>query len=131
MNHKEIGGKVYDLRTMAGLSGWALARKVGMTQAQISRLENGQQGFRAGTLLKFAKVLNVAPVYFFVDGIDAVNMQLDKELAEKNTKCTRTLRRALANPVFLKFAEKCAADFKADRSRLKSMERAAKMVINI
>ena len=130
MNQKAIGQKIYELRVKSGMSGWDLARKVGMTQAQVSRLENGEQGFRAATLVKFAKVLGVPPVYFFVDGTNTVNMQLDKDLAEKNIKYLKTLRKEIANPVFLRFAEKCADRFKSDRSKLKDMERAIKMVVN-
>ena len=43
-----------------------LAKKVGISQAQISRLENGQQGFRSGTLVKIAKVLRVPPFRLFM-----------------------------------------------------------------
>jgi transcriptional regulator with XRE-family HTH domain len=36
-----------------------LAREVGVAQAQISRLENGLQGFRSDTLVRIARALNV------------------------------------------------------------------------
>lgn len=36
-----------------------LAEKVGVSQAQVSRLENGLHGFRSGTLVKIAKALKV------------------------------------------------------------------------
>ncbi len=38
-----------------------LARKAGGSQAQLTRLENGQQGFRSSTLVKIAKALKVPP----------------------------------------------------------------------
>ncbi len=44
----------------------ALAANVGISQAQISRLENGQQGFRSGTLVKLAKALKVPPFRLFM-----------------------------------------------------------------
>jgi transcriptional regulator with XRE-family HTH domain len=44
----------------------ALAAKVGISQAQISRLENGQQGFRSETLVKLAKALKVPPFRLFM-----------------------------------------------------------------
>ena len=37
-----------------------------MSQAQISRLENGQQGFRSGALVKIAKALKVPPFRLFM-----------------------------------------------------------------
>jgi DNA-binding Xre family transcriptional regulator len=38
-----------------------LAKKVGISQAQISRLENGLQGFRSDTLLEIGLALGVSP----------------------------------------------------------------------
>jgi transcriptional regulator with XRE-family HTH domain len=43
-----------------------LAAKVGISQAQISRLENGQQGFRSETLVKIAKALKVPAFRLFM-----------------------------------------------------------------
>ena len=37
-----------------------------ISQAQISRLQNGQQGFRSGTLVKLAKSLKVPPFRLFI-----------------------------------------------------------------
>jgi len=63
---KEIGSTVKKLRSELGMTTTALAKKVGISQAQISRLENGQQGFRSGTLVKIAKVLRVPPFRLFM-----------------------------------------------------------------
>ena len=43
-----------------------LARRVGISQAQISRLENGLQGFRSTTLFKIAKAPGKPPFYFMM-----------------------------------------------------------------
>ena len=66
MKPKDIGITVKELRTEKGLTTTDLAKKVGISQAQISRLENGQQGFRSGTLVKIAKSLKVPPFRFFM-----------------------------------------------------------------
>ena len=63
---KDIGANVRSIRTELGLTTTELGRKVGVSQAQISRLENGQQGFRSGTLVKIAKVLKVPPFRLFM-----------------------------------------------------------------
>jgi len=63
---KDIGSTVKKLRSELGMTTTALAKKVGISQAQISRLENGQQGFRSGTLVKIAKVLRVPPFRLFM-----------------------------------------------------------------
>jgi transcriptional regulator with XRE-family HTH domain len=63
---KEIGANVRSVRTELGMTTTELGRKVGVSQAQISRLENGQQGFRSGTLVKIAKALKVPPFRLFM-----------------------------------------------------------------
>jgi transcriptional regulator with XRE-family HTH domain len=58
---KDIGATVRAIRTELGMTTIKLAAKVGISQAQVSRLENGQQGFRSRTLVKIAKALKVPP----------------------------------------------------------------------
>lgn len=58
---KDIGATVRAIRSEVGMTTTALAAKVGISQAQISRLENGQQGFRSGTLVRIAKALKAPP----------------------------------------------------------------------
>ncbi len=66
MAPKDIGKTVRAIRTDKGLTTTKLAKMVGISQAQISRLENGQQGFRSGTLVKIAKALKVPPFRLFM-----------------------------------------------------------------
>ena len=66
MKAKDIGTTVKQLRTELGMTTTDLAKKVRISQAQISRLENGQQGFRSGTLVKIAKALKVPPFRMFM-----------------------------------------------------------------
>ena len=54
---KAIGHLVKELRGKAGITTTELAERVGISQAQISRLENGKQGFRSATLAKIADAL--------------------------------------------------------------------------
>ena len=68
MNQKEIGAKIRELRSKMGLTTVTLARKVKLSEAQVSRLENGLHGFRSATLIKFAKAFSVSPDYFFAKG---------------------------------------------------------------
>ena len=65
MTSRETGFRLTQLREAAGLTTVTLGRKVGLSQAQISRLENGKQGFRSVTLTKLAEVLMV-PAFFFL-----------------------------------------------------------------
>lgn len=56
---KKIGQAIMRLRTKKGLTTTELAALVGISQAQISRLENGCQGFRSDTLVRIAVALGV------------------------------------------------------------------------
>ncbi len=65
MTSRDIGLRVTRLRETRNLSTTGLARKVGISQAQISRLENGKQNFRSPVLLKIAEALDL-PVFYLV-----------------------------------------------------------------
>ena len=55
-----IGNQIYDLRTKAGMTQAALARKVGLKAADIDRLENADyEGHPLPTLRKIAAVFGM------------------------------------------------------------------------
>lgn len=85
MNDCPISLKVNRLRVLRGLTTTQLAERVGISQAQISRLENGKQGFRSATLSKIADALDVKIVYFFQDCKNAskVTPKLEKALRDE------------------------------------------------
>ena len=62
----EIGLRVTRVREVKRLTTADLARRVGISQAQVSRLENGRQGFRSSTLAKIAGALGVPPFFLFM-----------------------------------------------------------------
>ncbi len=70
MNAKDIGATLRALRQAAGHSTTSLAAAVGLSQAQISRLENGLQGFRSDTVFKLAKALRVPAYRFFMNNVE-------------------------------------------------------------
>ncbi len=49
MTNRDIGARVKAVREDRKMTTTDLARRVGISQAQISRLENGLQGFRPST----------------------------------------------------------------------------------
>jgi transcriptional regulator with XRE-family HTH domain len=59
--NKAIGEKVRELARARGATTITLAKAIGVSQAQVSRLENGLQGFRSATLLKISIALGVKP----------------------------------------------------------------------
>lgn len=66
MTSRDIGLRITRLRDLRKLTTAALAQKVGLSQAQISRLENGRQGLRSATLTKVAGALGAPPFYFYM-----------------------------------------------------------------
>ncbi len=65
--NKSIGRRIAKLRAKKKLTTIKLAKEVGVSQAQISRLENGKQGFRVSTLNNIAKALGTHIGYFFAE----------------------------------------------------------------
>jgi len=61
----KIGYALRQKRESMGLSGTAVARMAGISQAQLSRLENGRQGFRAARLDMLARALGILVVVHY------------------------------------------------------------------
>lgn len=91
--NRRIGKKVHELRRERGLTTWDLARKVGISQAQISRLETGKQGFRTSTLDRISQALGTTPSHFFEDEQD------------------KAIGKALEDPKFRAVVKKAADSF--------------------
>jgi transcriptional regulator with XRE-family HTH domain len=69
-NGIDIGASVRFFRQQMGASTTVIAKKAGISQAQMSRLENNQQGFRSGTLIKIAKALKIRPWALFMTEVE-------------------------------------------------------------
>jgi transcriptional regulator with XRE-family HTH domain len=127
MDNKAIGRKISMLRGKLGMTTTALAERVGISQAQISRLENGKQGFRSNTLNRIAKALGVKPIYFFIeetgegkvaDGAPVYGLAAGGELVE-----------ALKSPEFVRLAERIAAAYFERREAFKAIELAVRAIV--
>jgi transcriptional regulator with XRE-family HTH domain len=129
LNSATIGQKIRELRSRMGLTTVTLGKKLRISQAQVSRLENGLQGFRSGTLTKIAKVLGVPPIYFFVEDERTATVEVAQDLGKRGLEPSLGLRKALANPAFLRFLEKCAEGFGKDRKKLDKIAAAVKRVV--
>ncbi|MEQ4787788.1 helix-turn-helix transcriptional regulator [Morganella morganii] len=55
-----VGRKIQEIRKLNGLSGDDLAKKLGLTQQQISRYESGQSLMTIDTVVMIAHVLHVS-----------------------------------------------------------------------
>jgi len=131
MDQKAIGEKIRELRSKMGLTTITLAKKVRLSQAQVSRLENGLQGFRSETLLRFAKVLDVPPIYFLMEGEDVSTDRVAEELEQCGLTPSKAARKAMTDPAFLKFLEKCAKASKAHKKNLKRMDKAVSRICEV
>jgi transcriptional regulator with XRE-family HTH domain len=114
MDNRTIGLKIAKLRTKLNLTTTELARMVGISQAQISRLENGKQGFRSSTLAKIAKALNVECVWFFLD--DDTPESAVEAMAAYTAVAHPRLAEAMRSPQFLSLAERLAEAYLEDPS---------------
>ncbi len=61
MKNKIIGNRITEARRRAGLSTSTLAKKVGKSQATISRIENGKQSINLQLLVAISRALGVHP----------------------------------------------------------------------
>jgi transcriptional regulator with XRE-family HTH domain len=60
VNHRQALGAVLRARRVdAGMTMQDFAAKCGLSQAQISRIETGHQGFRLETLMQICRVLGM------------------------------------------------------------------------
>lgn len=64
-----VGGRIRELRVMAGLSQQQLAGRIGVTYQQSHKYEHGFNRISAGRLFAIAQVLGVNPSWFF-DGVE-------------------------------------------------------------
>lgn len=78
-DQKLIGKLVKDIRNNSGLTMTEFAKKVGVSQAQISRLEAGQQGFRTSTMQRIAEALNT-PIIIYFGPKDQIDDIISKEI---------------------------------------------------
>jgi transcriptional regulator with XRE-family HTH domain len=127
MDNRTIGRKISELRGRLGMTTTDLAGRVGISQAQISRLENGKQGFRSKTLSRIAEALGVKPVYFFIEEPTG-----EGEAAESapvyGLAAGGELVEALKSPEFVRVAERVAAAYFDRKEAFKAIELAVKAI---
>jgi transcriptional regulator with XRE-family HTH domain len=67
MDERTIGSTIRQLRTAAGVTLTALAKKAELTKSTLSKIENGQLSSPIATLLRIADALDVPLAEFFVE----------------------------------------------------------------
>jgi len=116
LDQKQIAKKLVRLREELGLTAREVANKVKLSQAQISRLENGKQNFRSKTLVKIAKALGVKPLFFFLDEKDTpATKQVFESAPKYSSKRSPTISKALSYPEFSRLLEQMSESFLIDK----------------
>jgi len=64
-NRPNVGGKIRRIRREKDISQKVLAEKIGMTQAAISRIEQGEVDVNSSVIFRIAEALNVSPASLF------------------------------------------------------------------
>jgi len=116
--------RLRELRTRLGLTAKALGEKAGLAQAQVTRLENGDQDFRTATLMELAKALEVPVIYFFLEDLSVLTAATERELKKVGLKPSSRLLAALANHAFLRFAERAAKLYAGKAENLARIDKA-------
>jgi len=98
MNTVDAGRRVSELRKKRGMTLTQLSSLTGLSPGQISRLENGKQGFRSATLLKVARALQIEPWEIYQD----------ETPAPQPPELSRKLLRALRHPEAVSVLEQIA-----------------------
>lgn len=84
-------------RQRKGLSQVELARRLGVPQSQINRIEHGGSDIRLSTLLEMAHALGLEPVLIPKPLLPAARHLLARERAAEESTITGSPRRLLGN----------------------------------
>lgn len=80
----KIFGKVLrDFRVKAGFTQEQISEKLGISLKYISRIENGYNGIKTQTLIKYMNILGITPNTLYKEFITNTEVQKNIELSEK------------------------------------------------
>jgi len=113
---REIGNRLKDLREARGLTLAQLAEMVGLSQAQVSRLESGKQGFRSSTLRKLADILHVKVSILFCGDKIGPRSAISSGTGRYGPGIPDELKAALQHEEFRRFVDKSVRMFMKDGS---------------
>jgi transcriptional regulator with XRE-family HTH domain len=125
MDKKDIGRRVQTLRKRRGLTMRELAGRTGLSQGQVSRLENGRQGFRSATLMRVAEALGVRPYHLYLPKVEGEPGGARPEGA----RLPVALRGALRQPDFVALIESMAKAYREEPSRFRAIESVVRIIL--
>lgn len=80
---KTFGILLRDYRIKAGLTQEKLSEKLGISLKYISRIENGNNGVKTQTQIKYMNILGISPNTLFKEFITNPDIKNSVELSEK------------------------------------------------
>lgn len=80
---KVFGQILRNFRLKNGLTQEELSEKLGISLKYISRIENGNNGIKTQTLIKYMNVLGINPILLYKDFIQDKNVSKDINLFAK------------------------------------------------
>jgi len=80
---KVFGKILREFRDKSGLTQEQLSEKLGISLKYISRIENGNNGIKTQTLIKYMNILGITPNIIYKDFLTNPEVKKDIELAEK------------------------------------------------
>lgn len=122
MDRSEIGRRIAFLRKRRGLTARELAERIGVSQGQISRLENGRQGLRSQTLIRLAGALGVEPYELLLPA----NAE---EKTGSQPVVSSTLREALRDAEFVAVVEDIATAYRESPDKFRAIESVIRIVL--
>ena len=117
-----IGYAVRDEMNRQGITTTELANRVGISQAQISRLESGKQGFRSATLSKIGQALQVDPVFFYID-------ETKRNAPSYGSLVSKGVAEAMRSPEFVSCMETMAKAWRERRGEFRAVARVMGMAL--
>ena len=79
---EKFGKVLREFRIKKGLTQEQLSEKLGISLKYISRIENGNNGIKTQTLLKYINILGFSPNIIYKDFIENEDLKNDIELTE-------------------------------------------------
>ena len=79
---EKLGKILREFRVKKGLTQEQLSEKLGISLKYISRIENGNNGIKTQTLIKYINILGFTPNTIYKDFIENKDVKYDIELAE-------------------------------------------------
>lgn len=80
---KSFGKLLRDYRIKAGITQETLSEQLGISLKYISRIENGNNGVKTQTLIKYMNILGISPNTLYKDFIVNSDIKQTAELSEK------------------------------------------------